>query len=435
MVLNTIRPHPTMKWGDNWGDRRDDRENPMGKLNPKQVENLTEPGTYEDGDGLRLVVKPTGRKSWLLRFQLAGRRREMGLGSFPEVSLKKARQDASTKRTQLSDGIDPLAARDIERAAQREAQRASEAKQLKFEMLATEYHDAHGAAWSEKWRKGWLRKLELYAFDHIGKLSAEDIGTPEVLKVLQPIWATKTRTADEVRGQIEQVLDAAKARNLRQGENPARWRGHLDNLLSRAEKKKARKREHFEALRWQDVPTLMAKLSANATPASLAAQLLIMTSARAHMVRFARWDEFDLEAGTWSLPDERMKMRVAFVVPLAEEVIKLVRGIPLAEGSPYLFPGQGKSGVMHTNAIRSLLHNMKYEHITRHGFRSSFRDWAGECTHYPREVCEMALAHDERDQTEGAYSRSDFLDKRRALMTDWAKFICKPLTENTRTTN
>ncbi|MDN3234317.1 integrase arm-type DNA-binding domain-containing protein [Pseudomonas sp. WAC2] len=395
----------------------------MGKLNPKQVENLTEPGTYEDGDGLRLVVKPTGRKSWLLRFQLAGRRREMGLGSFPEVSLKKARQDASAKRSQLSDGIDPLAARDIARAAHREAQRASEAKQLKFETLAAEYCDAHGAAWSEKWRKGWLRKLELYAFDHIGKLSAEDIKTSEVLKVLQPIWITKTRTADEVRGQIEQILDAAKARNLREGENPARWRGHLDNLLSRAEKKKARKREHFKALRWQDVPFLMAKLNTKTTLASLATQLLIMTSARAHMVRFARWDEFDLKAGTWALPDERMKMRVAFVVPLAEEVVRLVQSIPRDEKSPFLFPGRGKSGVMHANAVRTLLHDMEYEYITRHGFRSSFRDWAGECTHYPREVCEMALAHDERNQTEGAYSRSDFLNKRRALMSDWSKFI------------
>lgn len=412
-----------MKWGDRWGDKRDDRGNPMGKLNPKQVENLTEPGTYEDGDGLRLVVKPTGRKSWLLRFQLAGRRREMGLGSYPDVSLKNARLEASAKRRHLTDGIDPLAARDIERAAQREAQRASEAQQLKFETLAMEYCEAHGGAWSEKWRKGWLRKLELYAFDHIGKLSAQEIGTPQLLKVLQPIWATKTRTADEVRGQIEQVLDAAKARNLREGENPARWRGHLDNLLSRADKKKARKREHFEALRWQDVPALMTKLNTDSMPASLAAQLLIMTSARAHMVRFARWDEFDLEAKTWSLPDERMKMRVAFVIPLADEVVKLVQRISRAEGSPYLFPGQGKSGVMHANAIRTLLHGMGYEHVTRHGFRSSFRDWAGECTHYPREICEMALAHDERDQTEGAYSRSDFLDKRRALMTDWANFL------------
>lgn len=393
----------------------------MGKLNPKQIENLTEPGTYEDGDGLRLVVKPTGRKSWLLRFQLAGRRREMGLGSYPEVSLKKARLEASAKRSQLSDGVDPLAARNIERAAQR----ASEAKQVKFETLATEYRDAHGAAWSEKWRKGWLRKLELYAFDHIGKLSADDIGTPQVLKVLQPIWGTKTRTADEVRGQIEQVLDAAKARSLREGENPARWRGHLENLLSRAQKKKARKREHFEALRWQEVPALITKLRSNKSPASLAAQLLIMTGARAHMVRFARWDEFDLEAGNWSLPDERMKMRVAFVVPLADEVVELVKGVPRDEKSPYLFPGQGKSGVMHANAIRTLLHDMQYAHITRHGFRSSFRDWAGECTHYPREVCEMALAHDERDQTEGAYSRTDFLDKRRLLMKDWCGFLTK----------
>lgn len=395
----------------------------MGKLNPKQVENLTEPGTYEDGDGLRLVVKPTGRKSWILRFQLAGRRREMGLGSFPEITLKKARQDASNKRSQLSDGVDPLAARDIERAAQREAQRANEAKQLRFETLTKEYCEAHGINWSDKWRKGWLRKLELYAFAHIGKLSAGEIGTPEILKVLQPIWAIKTRTADELRGQIEQVLDAAKARNLRGGENPARWRGHLENLLSRAEKKKARKREHFEALRWKEVPALMTSLSANNTLASLAAQLLIITGARAHMVRFARWDEFDLEAGTWSLPAERMKMRVAFVIPLANEVVKLVKRIPRDERSPFLFPGQGKSGVIHANAIRTLLHAMDYKHITRHGFRSSFRDWAGECTHYPREVCEMALAHDERDQTEGAYSRTDFLDKRRDLMNDWSKFI------------
>ena len=395
----------------------------MGKLNPKQVENLTEPGTYEDGDGLRLVVKHTGRKSWLLRFQLAGRRREMGLGSYPEISLKSARLEASTKRRQLIDGIDPLAARDQEREALREAQRAQEAKQLKFEVLATDYWIAHGGRWSAQWRKGWMRKLELYAFPHIGKLAAEQIDTAHILKVLQPIWTTKTRTADEVRGQIEQILDAAKARGLRDGENPARWRGHLDNLLSRAEKKKARKREHFPAMPWQDVPKLMHQLKANMTSPSLAAQLLIMTAARAHMVRFARWDEFDFEARTWSLPDERMKMRVAFVIPLANQVIDCLRDIPRIEGSPFLFPGQGKSGVMHVNAIRTLLHDMGYKSITRHGFRSSFRDWAGERTHYPREICEMALAHDERDKTEGAYSRSDYLEKRRELMEDWAKYL------------
>jgi integrase len=401
----------------------------MGKLNPKQVENLTEPGTYEDGDGLRLVVKPTGRKSWLLRFQLAGRRREMGLGSYPEISLKNARLEASAKRRHLIDGIDPLSARDQEREALREAQRAREAKQLKFEALAREYWVAHGSTWSEQWRKGWIRKLELYAFSHIGKLSAEQIGTEHVLKVLQPIWATKTRTADEVRGQIEQILDAAKSRGLRDGENPARWRGHLNNLLSRAEKKKARKRVHFAAMPWQDLPLLMSKLKEKSASASLAAQLLILTGARAHMVRFALWDEFDLKAGTWSLPGERMKMRLAFVIPLADQTIALLKIIQRANSSPFLFPGQGKSGVMHANGVRTLLHDMGHEDITRHGFRSSFRDWAGECTNYPREVCEMALAHDERDQTEGAYSRSDFLEKRRLLMADWANFCCSKGTQ------
>ena len=395
----------------------------MGKLNPKQVENLSEPGTHEDGDGLRLVVRGSNRKSWILRFQLDGRRREMGLGSYPDVSLKQARLEASTKRTLLASGIDPLAARDEERKAQQEARRAAQARQITFESLATEYHQAHGSTWSDKWRKGWLRKLELYAFNVIGKLPADEITTEHVLKVLQPIWTSKTRTADEVRGQLEQVLDAAKARGLRTGENPARWRGHLDNLLSRAEKKKARKRVHFAAMPWQDVPTLIAKLKENKTPASLAAQLLIFTGARAHMVRFARWDEFDLKARNWSLPGERMKMRLAFVVPLADQVLKLLQDIPRIDGSPFLFPGQGKSGVMHANSIRTLLHDIEHADITRHGFRSSFRDWASECTNHPREVCEMALAHDERDQTEGAYSRSDFLDKRRILMKDWANFV------------
>ncbi|MGK8180366.1 tyrosine-type recombinase/integrase [Pseudomonas aeruginosa] len=398
----------------------------MGKLNPKQVENLAEPGTYEDGEGLRLVVKATGRKSWVLRFQLNGKRREMGLGSFPEVGLKAARIVAAEQRKVLAAGADPMVARDAERERQREAQRIKEARKVTFEKLATEYVEAHGLAWSDKWRKGWIRKLELYAFPIIGKLPANEIQTEHVLRVLQPIWIGKTRTADEVRGQIEQLLDAAKARRLRDGDNPARWRGHLDNLLSKAEKKKARKRQHFPAMKWQDVPGLMAKLAQSQARAAAAARLLILTGARAQMVRLAAWDEFDLNAGVWSLPAERMKMRQAFDIPLASEVVELLRKLPRIEGSPYLFPGQGKSGVMHANAIRNLLHELGHDDVTRHGFRSSFRDWANERTHYPREVCELALAHDERGQTEAAYSRSDFLEKRRALMADWAKYATKP---------
>ncbi|ASL27862.1 tyrosine-type recombinase/integrase [Azotobacter chroococcum] len=402
----------------------------MGKLNPKQVENLTEPGTYEDGDGLRLIVKATGSKSWVLRFQINGRRREMGLGSYPEVGLKDARLAAGDQRKLLAAGTDPMAARDAERERQREEQRVKEARKVTFDALATEYWQAHGSSWSEKWRAGWLRKLELYAFPVVGRMPTCDIETEHVLRVLRPIWTEKTRTADEVRGQIEQVLDAAKSRRLRDGDNPARWRGHLANLLGKTEKRKARQRQHFTAMAWRDVPALMTALAGIDSHTAAAARLLILTGARSHMVRFAAWSEFDLEAGVWSLPAERMKMRQAFAIPLAPEVVELLENIPRIDDSPYLFPGQGKSGVMHANAIRNLLHGLGHDDVTRHGFRSSFRDWANERTHYPREVCELALAHDERDQTEGAYSRSDFIEKRRALMAEWAKFITTPPAEN-----
>ncbi|WP_420876001.1 DarT ssDNA thymidine ADP-ribosyltransferase family protein [Pseudomonas extremaustralis] len=194
---------------------------------------------------------------------------------------------------------------------------------MPFEKLANDYRDAHGSSWSEKWRKGWLRKLELYAFPTLGKLSADQIDTKHLIKVLQPLWSTKTRTADEVRGQIEQILDAARARGLRNGENPARWRGHLENLLSRHEKKKARKRQHHPALKWQDLPKLMEALHKDSSHVSVAAQLLILTGARSHMVRFACWDEFDLESGRWSLARQN-HWKIIPRHPLANDAIELL---------------------------------------------------------------------------------------------------------------
>jgi integrase len=405
----------------------------MGKLTIKAIESLARSGSTgktNDGDGLYFQISKAGVSSWIFRYKLAGKGREMGLGPYPTVTLAKARELAAEQRKILVAGGDPLAARDDEREAKREAERQAQTRRVTFESLATEYRNAHGSAWSEKWRKGWLRKLELYAFPIIGKAPAAEIQTEQVLKVLRPIWATKTRTADEVRGQIEQVLDAAKAHKLRDGDNPARWRGHLDSLLSKVEKKKARQRQHFPAMKWKDVPTLMVKLAMDESRAAVAARLLIFTGARALMVRFAKWSEFDLKTGIWSLPAERMKMRQAFNIPLAPEVVELLDALSRIEGSPYLFPGQGKTGVMHANAIRNLLHGLGHDDVTRHGFRSSFRDWANESTQYPREVCELALAHDERDQTEAAYSRSDFIEKRRALMADWAKFITSPPASN-----
>lgn len=379
------------------------------------------PGKTNDGDGLYFQISKGGAASWIFRYKLDGRSREMGLGPFPTVTLSAARQFAADQRKVLNTGADPLAARDAQREAKREAEREATARRITFEDLAIQHQHAHGAGWSDKWRKGWLRKLELYAFPIIGKLSADAIQTDHVVNVLRPIWATKTRTADEVRGQIEQVLDAAKSRRLREGDNPARWRGHLDNLLSKAEKKKARQRQHFPAMHWQDLPALMVKLAAIPKRDAIAARLLILTGARSHMVRFAQWSEFDFDKETWTLPGERMKMKKQFSVPLPVEAIEMLKGIARGDSS-YVFPGQGKSGVIHANAVRTLLHKLGHTDITRHGFRSTFRDWANDCTQYPRDLCELALAHDERDQTEAAYSRSDFLEKRRTLMAEWARF-------------
>jgi len=396
----------------------------MGKLTSKTAESLARaatPGKTNDGDGLYFQISKGGASSWIFRYKMDGRSREMGLGPFPTVPLSAARQLAADQRKVLASGADPLATRDADREAKREAQRQIEARRVTFKDLAFQHLQVHGASWSEKWRKGWLRKLELYAFPTIGALTADAIQTDQVVGVLRPIWATKTRTADEVRGQIEQILDAAKFRGLRTGDNPARWRGQLDNVLSKSEKKKARQRTHFPAMHWKDLPSLMKDLAQVPGRDAIAAQLLILTGARSHMIRFAQWSEFDLQAGTWSLPAARMKMRKAFVIPIPEAAVEILRSMDRAE-SPNVFPGQGKTGVIHANAVRNLLHKLGHADITRHGFRSTFRDWASENTHYPREVCELALAHDERDQTEAAYSRSNLLDKRRYLMADWATF-------------
>lgn len=402
----------------------------MGTLSAIQVANLTEPGTYEDGEGLRLVVKSAGTKSWIFRFQLDGKRRDMGLGGYPKVSLKVARAKAGALTAQLVGGADPLAARDAERTAKRQALQEKASRSTTFEALANEYLEIHGRNWSEGWRDDWNRKLRLYVLNHIGNLPPSDIGTEQVLKILRPIWSSKTRTADEVRSQIERVLDAAKAHGLREGENPARWRGHLDNLLSKSDKKAARKGQRFPAMKWQDVPELMLKLADDERRDSFAIRLLLLTGARAGTVRFAPWVEFDLTNAVWSIPAGRMKTRVAFDIPLSPAAVALLQGIPRIEGSPYLFPGKGSTGVMHKGAMRLFLHGIGHADITNHGFRSSFRTWASDCTKFDKELCELALAHDQRTKTEGAYDRSDFFEKRRELMAAWGQFITTPPSAN-----
>lgn len=397
----------------------------MSKLTVKGVDGLiraAKPGMFGDGNGLYLQISRTGGVSWIYRYRFVEKTRDMGLGKYPEVGLAQARSIADGQRKLKLSGVDPITQRNVQKENQRAAARAREATDTFFEKLAMDHQAVLGAHWTDRWRRGWIRQMELYAFPIIGKLPPALIQTDHLIEILKPIWSQKNRTANEVRSHIEQVLDGAKAKGLRNGDNPARWRGHLDNLLSRTERKKSAKGTHFSAMKWQDVPGLMAELREVEQYAARSAELMILTGARARMVRFASWSEFDLEKGVWALSAERMKMRHAFEIPLAPQVVSLIRTLDHVDNSPYLFPGIGRTGVIHANAIRNLLHALGHTDITRHGFRSSFRDWASEMTDHPWEICEMALSHVARSKTEAAYMRSSLVEKRRGLMNDWAKF-------------
>lgn len=395
----------------------------MGKLNPKQVDNLTEPGTYEDGDGLRLVVKATGRKSWVLRFQLNGKRREMGLGSFPDLNLKKARLASSALRSQLLNGIDPLTARNAEREALRVTQLAEVAKTITFDDLSADYIAAHRTGWKNvKHAQQWENTLKAYASPVIGKLSASDITTAHILEVLnkKDFWAKKPETASRVRNRIELVLDAAKAKGLREGENPARWRGHLDKLLPRRDKVQAVK--HHTALPYHELPAFMALLADAEDMTAKAMQMTILTACRTSEVLNATWDEINMSASTWTIPAVRMKARKEHRVPLTDAAITLLESIPRVESNPYIFAGMRQGRPLSNMAMLMGLRRMERTDLTMHGFRSTFRDWAGECTPHPRDVCEQALAHSLGNAVEAAYRRGDLFEKRRALMTDWAAY-------------
>ena len=410
----------------------------MGKLNPKQVENLTDPGTYEDGDGLRLVIKKTGRKYWVLRYQLNGKRRDIGLGTYPDpsnetrskrdLSLKAARSKAAILQERISNGIDPIDAANTEREAKEAAAITEAAKQITFDNVAADYIAAHRPGWKNaKHAQQWENTLNTYASPFIGKLSPGEITTEHVLKVLQPIWTTKPETASRVRNRIELVLDAAKARRLREGENPARWRGHLDKLLPKREKVQAVK--HHPALPWSELPAFMAKLKKLDKVTFKAMQMTILTACRTSEVLGATWDEIDLEARVWTVPAERMKMRKEHRVPLADALVALLEQLPSFDDNPHLFPGMKTGKPLSNMAMLMGLRHIKRDDLTMHGFRSTFRDWAGECTPHPRDVCEQALAHSLGNAVEAAYRRGDLFEKRRALMDDWAHYITTAPTE------
>lgn len=341
----------------------------------------------------------------------------MGLGSLQYLPLTKAREIASKLRVMTSEGIDPIEAR----KADRQAQKLNAVKSITFRECATSYIEVHKAGWKNaKHSQQWENTLAKDVYPTLGDLSVGDIDMGLVLKVLEPIWLKKPETARRVRGRIENILDWATAREYRTGENPARWRGHLNKILPNRDK--VQKVKHHNAMPYEQIGEFMQALRARSDLSAKALELIILTATRTNEVIGARWDEIDLEKKIWIIPAERMKMDREHRVPLSDRAIEVIKDLPQISGAEYLFPGNGKAPTMSNMTCLNLLKRMGHKDITVHGFRSTFRDWAAERTSVPREVAESALAHSIKDKAEAAYQRRDLLEKRRRLMENWESF-------------
>jgi integrase len=387
-------------------------------LHVKQLGGLPQ-GMHSDGDGLYLQVTNTGR-SWIMRYQLSGRRREMGLGSLEDVSLAKAREKVRQVRHLLLDGVDPIEQRRQAAAAQRLA----EAKAVTFKDAADTYIKANRDGWrNPKHAAQWPATLKTYAYPKLGKLPVAAIDTDLVLKVLEPIWRKKPETASRVRGRIEAVLASAIARGQRQSPNPAVWRGHLDQLLPA--RSKVRRVRHQPALPYAEVPALMKQMAGLNRPSvsSLALQFTILCASRTGETIGATWPELHLGTGIWTIPPDRMKAGKEHRVPLSKAALALVEEMGKVKLGKYVFPGWKRGEPLSDMAMLECLRGLRPGY-TVHGFRSSFRDWAAEQTSFPNIVAEAALAHVIGDKTEAAYRRGDLLEKRRDLMQAWADYCC-----------
>ena len=389
----------------------------IGKLTALAVAREKRPGYFGDGGGLYLQVSAGGAKSWVFRFKVEGRTREMGLGPLHAITLAEARDAATECRRLRFQGIDPIEAR----KAERQQARLEAAKGMTFRACAERYIDAHKAGWrNPKHALQWASTLATYAYPVFGDLPVKAIDVSLVMKAIEPIWATKTETASRLRGRIESVLDWATARGYRQGENPARWRGHLDNLLPK--RAKVQRVQHHPALPYSEITAFMQALRSQQGMAALALEFLILTATRTSETINARWDEIDLAAKLWIIPAGRIKAGKEHRVPLSAPALALLGRLAEARTGEFVFPG-GKAGKpLSTAAMTALLKRMGRGDITTHGFRSCFRDWAAEQTNHPREVAEMALAHTIGDKVEAAYRRGDLFEKRSLLMADWARF-------------
>ncbi len=385
-------------------------------LSALEVKRLTQPGLHAVGTvaGLRLLVKDSGARSWVLRTSIGNRRAELGLGGYPTVSLAQAIDYAREALQLIRSGIDP--------AAERRAKRQT--VEWTFERTALSYIEAHRAGWkNDKHAAQWESTLKAYAFPVFGSRHVRDVNKTDVLAAIEPIWSSKNETASRVRNRIELVLSYAVQRELRpDGLNPARWRGNLDMALPQLSRKS--RIEHHAALPIDQMHGFMQQLAQVEGMGAKALEFLTLTAARSGEVRGTTWSEIDLDAGTWSIPAERMKASRPHRVPLSVRAVELLEGLPRFEGTDLVFPG--KSGkALSDMTLTAVLRRMKVN-ATAHGFRSTFRDWAAERTAIPGEVAEMALAHAVGDQTEAAYRRGDLFEKRRELMGQWAQFIATP---------
>jgi integrase len=373
-------------------------------------------------DGGNLLLQVTGKpdggfsRSWVFRYERDGKRHDLGLGPLDTLSLAEARVRARDLRIQLLDGVDPKGIRE-QRRAERLAQLRERARQMTFRECALRCIEGHEDGWrNAEHHRQWITSLERYVYPHIGDLPVDEIATPHIVKVLEPIWRTTPETASRVRGRIERVLGWATVREFRSGDNPARWRGHLQELFPT--KGKIQQIKHHPALAFADVPALMVELRAHNSLTALALEFTILTAARSGEVLGAKWSEVDLVAKTWTIPGSRMKANKAHRVPLSTRALEILASLP-REGER-VFP------LTHTSMLE-LLRRMDHSNITVHGFRSSFRDWAAERTSYPNHVAEAALAHAVADKVEKAYRRTDLFEKRRRLMADWSSWCSRPV--------
>lgn len=382
------------------------------------VQNINKPGRYFDGNGLYLQVTPKGSKSWIFRFAKDGKEHRMGLGPLSLISLAEARMKALEAKRSLFDGKHPL-----QEKKTREIQVKLKRKNINtFDQCKELYLAQHKPAWDPVTYRQWNNSLKYYVTPTIGNLPVSEIDTELVLRVIQPIWHDKTETASRVRNRIELILDYAKVLGFRTGENPARWRGHLDNLLPNRTKLKPIK--HFKALPYKELPSFVQKLRARNCTTSLALEFLILTATRTNEVLEARREEFDMSDNLWIIPANRMKAKKEHRIPLCPRAKQIIEKLSVQSdfsAKDLIFPGANANKPLSSNALLNLLERMGVD-VTVHGFRSTFRDWAGETTSHPREVIEAALAHSLQDKAEAAYARGDLLKKRKALMDDWSNY-------------